>query len=115
MVKFTPLLTSAVVLLVGNGFVDALDNYVARQMKSDLRDARIVPDGKSQRHALLIIDTNDFKVLPEFEPTSFLKVTYHQDKMVQAGEELRPDEVVEMPHIWFPAPNKDKHYTIAMV
>ncbi|ORY97916.1 phosphatidylethanolamine-binding protein [Syncephalastrum racemosum] len=67
-------------------------------MKTDLRNAKVVPD-----------------ILPEFEPTSFMKITYHQEKMVQAGEELRPDEVVEMPHIWFPAPNKDKHYTIAMI
>lgn len=56
-----------------------------------------------------------FSVLPEdFEPTSFLKITYG-DKLVNAGEELLPEEVVDMPHIWFPAPHMDRHYTIVMV
>ncbi|KAI9497210.1 phosphatidylethanolamine-binding protein, partial [Zychaea mexicana] len=55
-----------------------------------------------------------YKVLPEFEPYSFLKIMYG-DKVIEHGEEMMPHELVNPPHIWFPAPNMDAHYTLVLV
>ncbi|KAI7853309.1 phosphatidylethanolamine-binding protein [Circinella umbellata] len=52
-------------------------------------------------------------VLPEFEPESFMKIMYG-DKMIEYGEEMKPHELVDPPHIWFPAPNMNAQYTLVL-
>ena len=62
---------------------------------------------------MLCFVTTDI-VLPEFEPESFMKIMYG-DKIIEHGEEMMPHELVEPPHIWFPAPKMDAQYTLVLV
>lgn len=56
-----------------------------------------------------------FVVLPEFEPTSFIKLMYDDKPVVNAGDIIYPHQAINPPHVWFPAPNEDAHYTLVLV
>ncbi|KAF7729765.1 hypothetical protein EC973_003843 [Apophysomyces ossiformis] len=53
-------------------------------------------------------------VIPEFEPKTEMKITYHVDRQIDMGAELLPEEVVESPHIWFRNTSADAEYTMVL-
>ncbi|KAI8384946.1 phosphatidylethanolamine-binding protein [Radiomyces spectabilis] len=44
-----------------------------------------------------------------------MKITYHENKLIDMGSVLLPEEVVQPPHVWFRDPQPGNHYTLAMV
>lgn len=54
-------------------------------------------------------------MLPEFEPTSFIKLMYDDKPVVNAGDVIYPHQAINPPHVWFPAPREDAHYTLVLV
>ncbi|KAI9323129.1 phosphatidylethanolamine-binding protein [Dichotomocladium elegans] len=80
-----------------NPWEGPVSSAILEKQKVDLKEAKIVPD-----------------FLPEFEPTSFIKVSYDEKPTVNAGDIVRPHEAVKQPHIWFPAPDQDAQYTVVM-
>ncbi|KAI8144242.1 phosphatidylethanolamine-binding protein [Fennellomyces sp. T-0311] len=96
MVKLSLTSLCAVVVAGSQLVAGALDPYIADPIKSSLRTANIIPG-----------------LLPDFEVESFLKITYG-DRVIMPGEEMMPHELVDPPHIWFPAPNVEAQYTIVL-
>ncbi|KAI7874155.1 PEBP-like protein [Lichtheimia hyalospora FSU 10163] len=75
-----------------------VNRAIVEQQLSDLKEAKVIPD-----------------VLPEFEPTSFIKLMYDDKPVVNAGDVIFPHQATKPPHVWFPAPSEDAHYTLVLV
>ncbi|KAI8988971.1 phosphatidylethanolamine-binding protein [Pilobolus umbonatus] len=94
MVKFTTFIMMAVAMVIG---VKAIEPEISAAIKSELVQGGVVPD-----------------VFGEFEPLTYMKVTY-DDVLVENGMELLPEQTTVAPHIWFKAPTPDTQYTVIMI
>ncbi|KAG0174628.1 hypothetical protein DFQ28_004274 [Apophysomyces sp. BC1034] len=78
--------------------VSALQAPQIKKIKEGLSKGGIIPD-----------------ILDDFEPSTFMKITYHEDRLLDMGDEVLPEEVVEAPHVWFKPPTPGAEYTLVMV
>ncbi|KAJ8658533.1 hypothetical protein O0I10_005886 [Lichtheimia ornata] len=105
MVQITTLFSSAAAILLFGAvgtcqqqWGGPVNRAIVEQQLSDLKAANVIPE-----------------VLPEFEPTSFIKLMYDDKPVVNAGDVIYPHQAVNPPHVWFPAPREDAHYTLVLV
>ncbi|KAG0168887.1 hypothetical protein DFQ28_001611 [Apophysomyces sp. BC1034] len=92
---YTVLLVVVVCLAIVQG---ALTPAKSKKIQEALKKARIIPD-----------------VIPDFEPKTEMKINYHIDRQIELGTEVRPEEVVEAPHIWFRNTTDDAEYALVLI
>ncbi|KAF7728222.1 39S ribosomal protein L38, mitochondrial [Apophysomyces ossiformis] len=116
--RFNICFTTAIIASVFG--VSALTAPQAKKIKDGLIEGHIIPDGndrETNEHGHPEIEGLSLYilVLDDFEPTTYMKITYHDDRLLEMGDEVLPEEVVEAPHIWFKPPTPGAEYTLVMI